>query len=103
VSGRRREVARAAGRVGEEIVRARIAFYLGGVAAVTFGGLALLVVLVLAIAGTGPGLGPSVLIVAAVALVGALGARAVVRRVSVATVTALAGRLIARQRRRRGR
>jgi hypothetical protein len=44
-----------------------------------------------------------VLIVAAVALVGALGARAVVKRVSVATVTALAGRLIARQRRRRGR
>lgn len=103
MSGRGRDVARAAGRVGEEIVRARIAFYLGGAAALTLGGLTLLVLLVLAVAGAGPGLGASVVIVAAAALLGMLAARAVVKRISVATVTALAGRLIARQRRRRGR
>jgi hypothetical protein len=96
---RRRDVLARAGRVGEGIVAARLAWYAGLAWAVTLGAIAAFVLVVLALTGAGPGAGASLVAVLACAVLGGAIARALVRRVSLISVAAFALRRL----RRRGR
>ena len=95
----RRDALGRAGRVGEDIVKARLAVYAGVGAAAVVGGLALLVVVVLALTGAGPGLGASAVIVVAAAVLGGALARVLVMRLSVLALVAFAARRLGRRRR----
>jgi len=95
---RKGDALREAGRVGEDVVRARLATYLGGAAAILAGCLTLVVLVALALIGTGPGLVGSVLLIPVVALLAGLVARAATRRLSVAAIAAFAARRVARRR-----
>lgn len=86
-----------AARVGGDVVRHRVAAYAGVAAAVVGGSVALLVVVAMALAGVGPGLGTGALIVGGVALVAALVARTTVRRVPLGALAMFVARRIARR------
>ena len=101
MSDPRHPLERAAG-VGVDIVRRRAAFYAGVVTAVVLGGLALLVIGVLALAGHAPGPLTCLLIVVLAAGIGGIGARAVVLRISLMAALAMAVRYVTRRRVGRG-